>query len=204
MPAQPKKLLALLAGPHRDGATAAMLDCAVRAAESAGWEARRVFLYEKDLALCTGCRRCTRTGLCVRQDDIRELTALWTECGAVILAAPTYWANVPAALKNLFDRMLGPAMEDTRRFPKPRAFAGKRYQLLTSCKTPFPFSVLAGQSTGALRAMKEFCRTAGMKCMGCAAYPGADTEGRPGAGSGGAGTPALPPRVRRKIERCWK
>ena len=187
-----KKLLAILASPHRDGSTAAMLRCAEQAAARAGWEVEEVFLYEKRLGFCRGCRRCVTTGLCVQQDELQRLAEAWKSCGAVVLAAPTYWANVPAALKNLFDRLLGPAMEDSPRFPKPRAFAGKRYLLLTACNTPFPFSRLAGQSSGTLRAMKEFCRTAGMKPLGSVAFPGAK------------GGNQLPPQVRRKIEGCWK
>lgn len=187
-----KKLLAVLASPHRNGATAAMLDCAVQAAQQAGWQVHTVFLYEKRLAYCTGCRACDRTGTCVHRDGQQELAARWREADAVALAAPTYWANVPAVLKNLFDRLRGAAMEDTPRFPKSRDFAGKRYLLLTSCNTPFPFSVLAGQSRGALRAMEEFCRTAGMKRLGKVAFAGAN------------GKSALPAGVRRRIERCWK
>ena len=187
-----KKLLAILAGPRENGSTAAMLACAEEAAAHAGWRVEHICLYEKRLAYCLGCRGCVKTGLCVQQDDLQELARLWESSDAVALAAPTYWANVPAALKNLFDRLLGPAMEDSPRFPKPRAFSGKRCLLLTACNTPFPFSALAGQSRGALRAMREFCRTAGMKPLGSVAFPGAKGRGD------------LPPRVRRRIERCWK
>lgn len=61
------------------------------------------------------------------------------ECDTVILAAPVYWANVPAPVKNMFDRLLGVAMEETATFPKPR-LSGKKYMLLTACNTPSPFS----------------------------------------------------------------
>lgn len=186
-----KVLLAILAGPHRKGSTAAMLRCAEQAATQAGWRTEEVFLYEQDLGFCRGCRRCVDTGICVQQDDWQELARKWERCDAVALAAPTYWANVPAALKNLFDRLLGPAMVETSRFPKPRAYAGKQYLLLTACNTPYPFSGLAGQSAGTLRAMKEFCRTAGMRPLGSVVFPGAQ------------GKSELPPSVRRRIERCW-
>ena len=90
---------------------------------------------------------------------------LLQKCQLVILAAPVYWANVPAPVKNLFDRLLGTAMEETDTFPKPR-LQGKRYMLLTSCNTPAPFSWICGQSRGAIRNMDEFFRTAGMKPIG--------------------------------------
>lgn len=78
---------------------------------------------------------------------------------------PVYWANVPAPVKNLFDRLLGTAMEETAAFPKPR-LQGKQYMILTSCNTPAPFSWIFGQSRGAIRNMDEFFKTAGMKSTG--------------------------------------
>lgn len=39
-----KRLLAILGSPHPDGSTAAMLSCAVAAAERAGWAVDRVEL----------------------------------------------------------------------------------------------------------------------------------------------------------------
>ena len=113
------------------------------------------------------------------------------ECQIVFLAAPVYWANVPAPVKNLFDRLLGTAMEETSTFPKPR-LKGKKYMVLTSCNTPFPFSWIFGQSRGAIRNMDEFFRTAGMKPIGKVVYAGA------------AYKKDLPKQIARKIERCLK
>ena len=42
------------------------------------------------------------------------------DADVIILASPVYWANVPAIVKNLFDRMSGTSMEETNTFPKPR------------------------------------------------------------------------------------
>lgn len=186
-----KHLLAILGSPHPHGSTSAMLDCAVFAAKKAGWEASVISLYQKDIAPCTGCRACMAAGACVRQDDVQEIARLLKTCNAVILAAPTYWANVPGPVKNLFDRLLGTAMEDTPRFPKPRLSPNQRYLLLTACNTPYPFSWICGQSRGAIRAMDEFFKTSGMRCMGKITF------------SGAKGSAKLPASVTRKIQRCW-
>lgn len=185
-----KKLLAILGSPHPNGTTAAMLEYAVRASEGAGYDVTKIDLYQKNIRFCTGCRACLHTGTCIQQDDMQEITSLLQECHAVILAAPVYWANIPAPTKNLFDRLLGAAMEETNTFPRPR-LAGKHYMLLTACNTPFPFSWMFGQSGGALRSMNEFFRTAGMKCMG--KFVCTNTSKRK----------YLPKSLIRKIERCW-
>lgn len=186
-----RRLLAILGSPHKAGSTASMLNCAVLAAERAGWKVDTVFLYEKNIGLCKGCRACMNTGICVCRDDLQEIAQKLKECDGVVLSAPTYWANVPGAVKNLFDRLLGVAMEDTMRFPKPRLSKSQQYLLLTACNTPFPFSWLCGQSRGAVRAMKEFFKTSGMSFMGTVVFTGAKGEAK------------LPSSVRKRIESYW-
>lgn len=161
-----KKLLAILGSPHHNGATATMLEYLIQEAEKKGWTIDRVNLYEKNIAFCNGCKACIPTGSCIQKDDITELSQLLKDCDFVVLASPTYWANVPAIVKNMFDRLLGVVMEETDKFPKPRLSSKQKYLLLTACNTPFPFSFLCGQSSGAIRSMKEFFKTAGMTYSG--------------------------------------
>ena len=160
-----KKMLAILGSPHKDGVTARMLQCAIKAAEAAGWEVEQVNLYEKQIGFCRGCRRCLETRECVIKDDIQRIAESLRSCDVVALAAPVYWANVPAIVKNMFDRLLGAAMEETNTFPKGR-LPGKKYFFFTACHTPAPFSWIFGQSRGAKRVVKEFFKTAGMTCGG--------------------------------------
>ncbi len=184
-----KNALAILGSPHTGGTTAAMLESAVRRAEKVGYTVTKINLYEKKLSFCTGCRACMDTQICIQNDDIQEIAALIKECRLVILAAPVYWANVPAPVKNLFDRLLGTAMEETHAFPKPR-LRGRSYLLLTSCNTPAPFSWLFGQSRGAIRSMDEFFKTAGMKPVGKVVCANAGNRN------------GLPGRIVRRIEKA--
>lgn len=183
-----KNVLAILGSPHINGLTAAMLDCAIRKAEKTGYAVTKINLYEKNLFYCKGCRACMKTQTCIQKDDIQEIADLIHKCQMVFLAAPVYWANVPAPVKNLFDRLLGTAMEETGTFPKPH-LQGKKYLLLTSCNTPAPFSWIFGQSRGTIRNMNEFFKTAGMKSMGKIVCAGA------------ANKKELPKQIVKKIER---
>lgn len=187
----PKRVLAILGSPHTTGLTATMLNRAIQAAKKAGYAVTVVNLYEKNLAFCRGCRACLTTGVCAQRDDIQELTILLQRCDIVVLAAPVYWANVPAPVKNLFDRLLGVAMEETTTFPRAK-LRGKKYLILTACHTPAPFAWIFGQSRGALRAMDEFFKTAGMKPIGKVVYT---NTGR---------RKTVPDRLLRKIEKCWE
>ena len=167
-----KKLLAILGSPHEAGATGSMLHYAMNIAEQRGWQIDYINLYEKNIGYCSGCRACMKTRNCVQQDDIQEITRLLRECDMVVLAAPVYWANVPAVVKNMFDRLLGVAMEETKTFPKPRLSNKQSYLLLTACNTKSPFSSIFGQSTGAVKSMKEFFKTSGMKYAGKCVWTG--------------------------------
>ena len=186
-----KNVLAILGSPHTNGTTAAMLNLAVHKAEQAGYAVTKINLYEKVLSFCTGCRICMDTHICVQKDDIQEIALLLHKSQLVILAAPVYWANVPAPVKNLFDRLLGTAMEETDTFPKPR-LRGKQYMILTSCNTPAPFSWIFRQSRGAIRSMDEFFKIAGMKRLGKVVCANAKNK------------KGLSKRITKKIERCLK
>lgn len=186
-----KSALAILGSPHKNGKTAAMMDIAIRRAEEKDYLVTKINLYEKNISYCMGCRSCMDTQICTQRDDIQEIANLLRECQIVFLAAPVYWANVPAPVKNLFDRLLGTAMEETSTLPKPR-LRGKKYMILTSCNTPFPFSWIFGQSRGAIRNMDEFFKTAGMKSIGKVVC------------SGAASKKELSKQIARKINRCLK
>ncbi|SDB12791.1 NADPH-dependent FMN reductase [Pseudobutyrivibrio sp. YE44] len=156
-------------GSYRDnGKTTTMLKHAVKRAGELGHNVNTINLFEKKLDYCRSCGKCDEVGHCVfTNDDIQEVTQMIKEADVIILAAPVYWGNVPAIVKNLFDRMVGASMKHTKTFPKPR-LAGKRYILLTACHTPAPFDRIFGQSSGIDRNVKEYFKTAGVKKIGMA------------------------------------
>ena len=160
-----KNILAILGSPRPNGLTASMLKYAISCAEKTGHTVRQLNLYEQNLAYCTGCQACYQTQLCVQQDDIQQIVPMLRQADVIILAAPVYWANVPAPVKNLFDRLLGTAMQPTATFPQPR-LSGKQYLLLTACHTPAPWCWVFNQSRGAFHNMEEFFKTAGMRPLG--------------------------------------
>ena len=185
-----KKLLAILGSSHKSGATGSMLNYAVEIARQKGWSIDYIDLYEKNIAYCNGCRTCMKTQKCVQRDDIEEIARLLKGCDVVIVAAPVYWANVPAIVKNLFDRLLGVAIEETETFPKARLSNKQKYILFTACNTPAPFSKLYGQSTGAIRGMKEFFKASGMRFGGKCVWTG-------------QGKKTLSKRMKRSIEKFF-
>ena len=136
------------------------------------------------------CCACTKTKNCVKQDDMQEITRLLRECDMVVLAAPVYWGNVPAVVKNMFDRLFGVAMEETKTFPKPLFSKKQKYFILTACHTQAPFDSIFGQSSGAVRNIKEFFRTGGMTYAGKSVWTGKSKT-------------SMPKHIERKLKKCF-
>ncbi|MCR5129222.1 MAG: flavodoxin family protein [Lachnospiraceae bacterium] len=163
---QMKKILAIQGSYRNNGLTTLMLKYAAEELKKAGYEVEYIRLHDMKIGYCKGCRKCFEIGECVfKDDDMVRISQSIKDADVIILASPVYWANVPAIVKNLFDRMSGTSMEETNTFPKPR-LSGKKYLLLTACNTPMPFAALCGQTTGLKRAAKEYFKTSGISCIG--------------------------------------
>lgn len=187
-----KRALAILGSPRKNGNAAKLLDTAIDRAKHAGYEVKKIDLYEQDIGWCRGCMACKKTGICVIEDDIIQIRENLLSCDLVILSAPTYFANVSAPVKNMFDRLVGAVMDDNDNpIPKPKLSAKQKYLLLTTCNTPFPFDRLAKQSSGCIRSMREFFHISGMKCMGTVVFAG--TRGKT----------QIPAHVIRKLKNCF-
>lgn len=162
-----KKVLGILGSPRHSGKLATLLKTILNQAEAKGHQVRQINLYDLNIEFCRGCMVCRSKGYCVLDDELDNLAKEIVSSDIVVLAAPTYWANVPAIVKNLFDRMVGYIMTDVKDgLPKPLLSKRQRYILLTACTSPFPFNIIFKQSTGALRAMNQFFRISGMTKLG--------------------------------------
>lgn len=168
-----KKVLIIFGSPRKNGNLSKMVQLAVKQSENLNYKVDYIDLYEKDIATCKGCMQCKKTGVCVINDDIQEIRQLLIECDLVIVASPTYFANVSAPVKNMFDRLVATVMDDNdNMIPKPKLSSNQQYILMTTCSTPAPFDKLAKQSTGCIKAMDEVLHISGMKCRGKVIFAG--------------------------------
>jgi multimeric flavodoxin WrbA len=168
-----KQMTAILGSPKANGNLAKMLDLAINKAKSCGYEVNFVSLYEKNISYCKSCMECRRTGICIIKDDIQEIKKFIKESDIIVLASPTYFANVSAPVKAMFDRLAGTIMkEGTGNIPKPGLRKEQKYILMTTCSTPFLLHILAGQSTGCIRAMKKVFCLSGMRYAGKVVWGG--------------------------------
>ena len=115
---------------------------------------------------CLACMACRSKGSCILpKDDAHRIENEIKECDMLIVGTPVYWANMNGKLKCLFDRLVGVLMGESKLgIPLP-LHKGKKAIIVTSCTTPFPFNYFCGQSTGAVRAVKEVLKSSGFKVI---------------------------------------
>ncbi|MCM1368445.1 MAG: flavodoxin family protein [Roseburia sp.] len=59
---------------------------------------------DANMHFCKGCKKCYIDGKCVQSDDVQKIVNDILTSDIVLIAAPSYWADIPAQLKTLFDR----------------------------------------------------------------------------------------------------
>lgn len=97
------KVLLLNASPKRTGATQEILTI-ISEQMPAHAEVKTVCLGDLHLEFCRGCKSCYDTCTCVLRDDVSALIGSIDEADAVVIAAPSYWADVPGQFKTFIDR----------------------------------------------------------------------------------------------------
>lgn len=97
------KVLLLNASPKSTGATQEILQTV--------WEIipdqmnrEQLCLGDYDIQYCLGCKKCYETCQCVRQDDMVQLLDKIDAADVLVIAAPSYWADVPGQFKVFIGR----------------------------------------------------------------------------------------------------
>ena len=158
-------ILIINGSPRKKGMISQMLGIMQQEAEQRGDKVQMVYTNDLSIKPCIGCMACRTKCECVLgEDDSQRVLKMMQEADAIIMGAPCYWGNIPGQMKLLFDRIVYGMMRDTPRFPEP-LMKGKKCILISTCTTPWPWSILFKQSRGAIRAMREICRYSGFKIV---------------------------------------
>lgn len=98
-------VLGIAGSPRRGGNSARLLDTCLAGAEERGASTSTLAIADHDIAPCTGCGACARSGVCVIADEMPALLERLDAASAIVVATPVYFASVPAGLKAFYDRL---------------------------------------------------------------------------------------------------
>lgn len=98
-------VLGIMGSPRKKGNTDLLLSAFLEGAKRQGTEVVKIYVAEKKIAPCQGCRFCEKKGFCrVEDDDMGEMNYLLRRADLVALATPMFFYGPPAQLKALIDR----------------------------------------------------------------------------------------------------
>lgn len=98
------KATLIIGSPHPRGSCALLLEALGDGLQQGGAETVVYCVGLTDVRFCLGCKRCYEDGRCVQQDEAETIVRDILSSDVVAIAAPSYWAGVPAQLKVLIDR----------------------------------------------------------------------------------------------------
>jgi len=146
-----------------------------------------------NMKYCIGCMKCREKDTCILpEDDGHIVGEKIKNADALIIGTPTYWGNMAAPLKVLFDRNVPVFMgESPNGIPIPKQ-KGKPAIIVTGCTTPWPFNFILPESRGAIRALKEVLHYGGYKLVGTITKSGSKKSRK------------ISELLKRKIYKCSK
>jgi multimeric flavodoxin WrbA len=101
------KVVTFNGSARKDGNTAVLLRCVLKALEAEGFETELIQLAGEQIRGCTACRACfeTKDEHCVVADDNMNIyIQKMKEADAILLGSPTYFGMMSPEMKALIDR----------------------------------------------------------------------------------------------------
>ena len=102
-----KNILGIVGSPRKGGNTDILVDTILSGAEDAGANTEKVVLSDLLILPCKACDSCQKTGKCVLNDDMNDLSKKLDQYQIWVLGTPVYWWGPTAQMKAFVDRWYG-------------------------------------------------------------------------------------------------
>lgn len=97
--------ITLINGSARDnGSCSYILDKIKESLNNSFTDIKKYDIAKMNIGYCLGCKKCYIDGKCVQNDDVAMIVSDILNSDYVVIATPSYWADVPGQLKTFFDR----------------------------------------------------------------------------------------------------
>jgi multimeric flavodoxin WrbA len=96
--------LGICGSPRRQGNSETLLDQALKGAQEAGANVRKINVSELKINPCNACNRCHEGEPCRQADDMQMMLTELRKCDGLIIASPLYFSGLPGPFKSFIDR----------------------------------------------------------------------------------------------------
>jgi len=132
------KIVVLLGSPRKNGNSETVVQAVVAPIEKNGGAVEYIRLNELNLRPCQGCGGCDKTGICVVQDDMKDVYTMVDRADRIILASPVYFYGLSAQCKIFGDRMQAKWARRYLLKDRHRLGEGRKGYLISSAATKGP------------------------------------------------------------------
>jgi multimeric flavodoxin WrbA len=98
------KIIAISGSRRKQGNTASIINKILEPFIEDGHDTEIIYPGELNIAGCSGCEGCSKTGKCIVKDDMQALYPKILEADAIIAGSPTYFYNMTSDMKKFIDR----------------------------------------------------------------------------------------------------
>lgn len=99
------KVLVLNGSPKANGCTATALDEVIRTLQAEGIETELIHVGKQDIHGCIGCNTCSKTGKCVFDDLVNEVSPKFEKADGLVIGSPVYYGSPNGTLLSFLDRL---------------------------------------------------------------------------------------------------
>ena len=99
------KVLVLNGSPKANGCTATALDEVIRTLQAEDIETELIHVGKQDIHGCIGCNTCSRTGKCVFDDLVNEVSPKFEQADGLVVGSPVYYGSPNGTLIAFLDRL---------------------------------------------------------------------------------------------------
>ncbi|MGN1115683.1 MAG: flavodoxin family protein [Candidatus Ornithomonoglobus sp.] len=101
------KVLLINGSPHKNGCTYTALSEVARSLGENGVDSEIVWIGNGAVHGCIACGGCGKTGRCVFDDGVNEISDKMAECDGLVVGSPVYYASPNGSVYSLLDRLFG-------------------------------------------------------------------------------------------------
>ena len=98
------KVTCIVGSAKANGSCACLIDTLIKGINNPAVVVKKHCVSEIEMNYCYGCKKCYVNGECIQNDEVKKVVLDILSSDYVVIASPSWWADVPAQLKTLFDR----------------------------------------------------------------------------------------------------